>query len=149
MCPRQALERGPAPLAVLLRSATISGMSAVHFADRLVAAVRRASGRTDLQIRIGIGTREVFVGNIGSPGAKLEYTVLGPTVNLASRLEGRAPAGGILVSAATRLACEPLFDFQAVPGLVLKGFSKPYEAHRVLGVRLGPDLPPRSARSAG
>lgn len=107
--------------------------------QRSLTALRKrwaASGKAELAIRIGIATGEVFVGNIGSPGAKMEYTALGPTVNLASRLEGRAPAGGILVSAATRDACQAHFDFEAVPGLTLKGFAEPYQAYRVLGVRL-------------
>lgn len=89
-----------------------------------------------LQIRVGVATGEVFVGNIGSANAKIEYTVLGPTVNLASRLEGKAPPGGVLVSGATREACRGRFEFQAVPGLALKGFAEAVEAHLAVGRRV-------------
>jgi adenylate cyclase len=90
-------------------------------------------GAGALAIRIGIATGEVFVGNIGSPGAKLEYTALGPTVNLAARLEGRAGPGGVLVSAATREAIGADFEVTPVPGLQLKGFAEPQDAFAVLG----------------
>jgi adenylate cyclase len=85
----------------------------------------------EISIRIGIATGEVFVGNIGSSQAKIEYTVLGATVNLASRLENAAPAGGVLVSEETRRECGDAFDFTAMPGLVLKGFTGEYQAYLV------------------
>ena len=57
-------------------------------------------GDMPIQIRIGINTGSVFVGNMGS-ARRLSYTVLGAAANLAQRLESNAPVGGILISQRT------------------------------------------------
>jgi class 3 adenylate cyclase len=83
-------------------------------------------GYGQLKIRVGVATGRVYVGNIGSSD-HLEYTVIGPTVNLAARLESNAPAGGVLVAEPTKRACEAHFDFERVTGLTLKGFGTDQE----------------------
>lgn len=85
-------------------------------------------GGRELSVRLGIATGEAFTGNIGAPGSKIEYTVLGATVNLASRLESNAPPDGVLVSEDTRRSCGADFDFEPKPGLRLKGFEQPVDA---------------------
>lgn len=55
------------------------------------------SGVIDLHIRIGINYGKVVVGNMGSEN-RMDYTALGSHVNLAQRLESKAPKDGILVS---------------------------------------------------
>ena len=98
-------------------------------AVRALNQSRARLGRPEVSIRIGVATGPVFIGNIGSR-RKLEYTVIGATVNLASRLEGKAGAGNVLVSAETRTAAADAFDFEPVPGLTLKGFPEGYCAFR-------------------
>ncbi len=61
----------------------------------------RASGRAELKIGIGVHRGEAFVGNIGSP-RRLEYTLIGDTVNLADRLCASAAGDEILVSESFR-----------------------------------------------
>lgn len=112
-------------------------LAALAMRDQLALLNQRwkGSGLPPLQCRLGVATGEVFVGNIGSRQSKLEYTVLGATVNLASRLEGRAPPGCVLVSRATCDRVVAAFELVAAPPLVLKGFEGPQEAWLVMGLK--------------
>lgn len=57
-------------------------------------------GEDPIKLRIGINSGPVLAGNIGTPD-RMEYTVVGDTVNLASRLCGIAPADGVMIGETT------------------------------------------------
>jgi len=90
----------------------------------------RAEERPELQIGIGINFGEAFAGNIGSE-RRLEYTVIGDTVNVASRLCSKAKGGEIIISDEFRkvLVSPPALD--ALEPLELKNKSQPVPAFRV------------------
>lgn len=67
---------------------------------RELSARRLAAGKTPLAIGIGLNAGEVVAGTVGTD-ARMEYTVIGDSVNLAARLEARAEAGQVLVTAET------------------------------------------------
>ncbi|AMO57582.1 adenylate/guanylate cyclase domain-containing protein [Endozoicomonas montiporae] len=87
-----------------------------------------------LEIRMGINTGYCTVGNFGADN-RMDYTIIGKEVNLASRLESVADAGEILISHETRslvrdvILCEPMGE------LPVKGFSRPVLTYRVLDFR--------------
>lgn len=83
-----------------------------------------------LRIRIGIATGSCTVGNFGSK-SQLTYTILGPTVNLASRLESNGIVGGVVVSDETWNLVKHQFRGTALPPLSLKGISLPIQAWSV------------------
>ncbi|MCG7897289.1 MAG: HAMP domain-containing protein [Candidatus Thiodiazotropha lotti] len=82
------------------------GQQAVRCAWLIQALVRhinkqrRQEGKEPIMLRIGINSGVMLAGNIGIPD-RLEYTVVGDSVNLASRLCGAAPADGIMMSETT------------------------------------------------
>lgn len=80
----------------------------------------RRQGRPELQIGIGVHSGEAFVGNIGSP-RRLEYTLIGDTVNMANRLCDVARAAELLVSDAVRSQMSTHIGLEARPALVSKG----------------------------
>ena len=102
--------------------------------QRLVVELNRdAAARKWPEIRVGIGinTGIVTAGNIGSP-RRIDYTVIGDTVNTASRLMSNAPGGGILISQATAAdLSEGKFSLCGLDPLMVKGKSEPIKVFRV------------------
>jgi adenylate cyclase len=91
---------------------------------------RKARGERALGIGVGINSGVAVAGNMGSTN-RLNYTVVGDAVNLASRLAGQARAGEILVSGATlRLAGEGV-TAPPLGGRALKGFAAEVEVFGV------------------
>lgn len=103
---------------------------AVHAACQMQTAVATfaQSRQLPLQMRIGLHTGLVLLDQIVSTG---EFTAIGDTVNIASRLEHAAPAGGIFISHDTYRHVAALFDVETQPPLTVKGKSEPLQAYRV------------------
>jgi len=89
---------------------------------------------TRLQARIGLNTGEVIVGSLGSD-LRLDYTAIGDTVNVAARLEKLAEPGTVLVSQRVYQATQPLFEFQSLGAVTVKGRTQPVEVYQVLRPR--------------
>ncbi|MCX7984565.1 MAG: adenylate/guanylate cyclase domain-containing protein [Bacteroidetes bacterium] len=85
-------------------------------------------GLFPLQIRIGINTGTVVVGNFGTP-KKLSYTVLGSDVNLANRLESNAPVEGIMISRRTYELVKDVIPALPHEPIKAKGFDTPVEVY--------------------
>jgi class 3 adenylate cyclase/HAMP domain-containing protein len=115
-------------------------MRAVRTALRMQETIRKlnesrlASGKPEIAIGIGINTGLVVAGNVGTK-TRLNYTVLGETVNLADRLCSTAKAGEILLSVSTLHAVGPLLDAQALNPVSLKGLSVPVPIWLVKGLK--------------
>ena len=87
--------------------------------------------KKDLKIRIGINTGFCTVGNFGSQD-RLDYTAIGSTVNLASRLESMAEANSILVSEDTFALTENFFSFKTPKEVKVKGFLRNIKYYELL-----------------
>jgi tetratricopeptide (TPR) repeat protein len=81
-----------------------------------------------IQMRIGINTGPVLLGTVGTTG---EYTAIGDTVNLASRLEHAAPVGGVLVSQDTYQHVRGIFEVTPLDPVQVKGKSEPVQVYVV------------------
>jgi class 3 adenylate cyclase/predicted ATPase len=112
-----------------------------HYGGKL-----QAEGRAPIEIRVGVSTGEVVVRSIATGAAKLEYTPIGHTTNLASRLQSLARTGSIVVSEATRKLCEGYFVLKPLGATRVKGVGEPVEVYEATG--FGP-LRTRLQRAVG
>lgn len=87
-----------------------------------------ATHQLPLKMRVGINTGPVLLGEVGTTS---EYTAMGDTVNMASRLEHAAPVGGILISRDTYRHVRGIFDVESQPPLLVKGKSEPLQTYVV------------------
>lgn len=88
----------------------------------------------ELAVRVGIATGIVVAGDIVGEGASEERTALGETPNLAARLQGIAPPGGVVIAEATRRLVEGRIDVEVLKPVRLKGFGQSVQAYRVTAI---------------
>lgn len=97
----------------------------------------RAEYNLDFNVRVGINTGPVVVGEMGSDLA-VEYTAMGDAANLAARMEATAQPGTVQISESTYKLVEPVFDLEHLGAIEVKGKSDPVETYRVLGRKAAP-----------
>lgn len=88
-----------------------------------------------LQIRIGVATGLVVVGNVIGLGPTQEHAVVGETPNLAARLQSLAEPGTLVICPATLAQIRGLFDCEDLGPVNIKGFDLPISVSRVLRER--------------
>ena len=86
--------------------------------------------KKELKIRIGINTGFCTVGNFGSLD-RIDYTAIGSTVNLASRLESMSDPGSILVSEDTHALVNNFFSFENPKEVKVKGFLRSIKCYKL------------------
>jgi class 3 adenylate cyclase/tetratricopeptide (TPR) repeat protein len=85
----------------------------------------------DFKLRIGINSGPVVVGAIGDD-LRMDYTAIGDTTNLASRLESAATPGSIFVSENAHKLTKDYFEFNDLEPLKLKGKDRPQHAYQLI-----------------
>ncbi len=102
----------------------------------MVVAVKRLDDELEdlgvsIDVRIGINTGLVVVGDIGTGEFRDERAVVGETPNVAARLQTLAEPGSVLVGERTRRLLEGLFVFEELGPQTIKGIDEPVAAYRV------------------
>ncbi len=97
---------------------------------------RRSKGAVPLEVRVGVSTGEVVMRSILTGEATAEYTAIGHTANLASRLQALARSGSIVVSEQTRKLVTGYFHLESLGFTQIRGVSTPAQIYEVTG--LGP-----------
>jgi adenylate cyclase len=119
------------------RLASLAALEMLACVPRLRAELPELLGIRALpntfDIRVGIATGEVLVGSIGSE-LMMSYTVMGDTVNLASRLEGanKEYGGRILVSEATIASATGAIEAREIDRVVTLGQSRPQAVYEIM-----------------
>jgi adenylate cyclase len=108
---------------------------AMHAALRELQAEWRERGLPSFEIGVAVHSGDAIVGNVGTAGRR-QYSVIGDTVNTASRLEGLNKEMGtrMLISAATYEQVGDLVSVRALPPVRVKGKAEALQVYEVLGL---------------
>jgi class 3 adenylate cyclase len=102
-----------------------------RFAERL-----RAEKGLNLQVRVGANVGDVVVRSIQTGESQVEYTPIGHSISLASRLQTLANPGSIAISEVMRRLVDGYFTLEPLGPALIRGSSEPVNVYEVLG--LGP-----------
>ena len=116
--------------------AALAMQDAIH----AYSAERQRSHGTPVHIRVGLDSGEVVVGDFGSD-LHAEYSAIGHTANMASRMEQLAPQGGVYLTHSTARLVEGLAQVRAVGPVSVKGLREPIEAFSLVGIGSGASRP--------
>ena len=116
--------------------AVLAGLEIVQAIGPYREEVERKWG-LDFEVRVGINTGLVVMGEVGSD-LRVEYTALGDAINVASRMEQAAQPGTVLITADTHRIVAPLYEFEDLGEIEVRGKSEPVGAYRVLRPRSEP-----------
>ncbi len=103
-------------------------------ATRSYSAKLVADGGTPLEARVGVNTGEVVVRTLTTADGHTEYTPIGHTTNLASRMQAIAPTGSIAITEHTRRLVEGYFQLKSRGPTRVKGLSEPVNVYEVTGL---------------
>ncbi len=118
-----------------VRAALVMQAELVSFDVRLrelTDKLRLAPFSEVIRMRVGLCTGSVLLGEVGATG---EFSAIGDTVNLASRLQDAAPVGEILIAHSTYNQVRGIFDVQVQTPLLIKGKVEPVQAYLVQGAK--------------
>lgn len=93
-----------------------------------------SEGNPSFSVRIGINTGEVIAGNIGSPN-RMDYTVVGDNVNLASRIESYARPMTVLITESTYVKIKDMVVAKKMKPTLVKGKSWPITTYEITGIQ--------------
>jgi class 3 adenylate cyclase len=102
---------------------------AVRSGLALIEAVGKQGGVEPLQVRIGVGTGPVVVGDLVGSGEAQERGVVRETPNLAARLQAMAEPNSVVIAEGTRRLLGNLFELQDLGARDLKGITGPIRSN--------------------
>jgi predicted ATPase/class 3 adenylate cyclase len=125
-----ALFGAPVALEVHAQQACYAALSIQKAIEKYGQKLKDDRG-VDFLMRIGINSGHVVVGSIGDD-LRMDYTAVGDTTNLASRMESEARPGSILVSRDTHKLARDFFDFEPLDKVEVKGKAEAQQTYRLI-----------------
>src|SRR5262249_27769796 len=99
----------------------------------VINAIGQLAASEPLNVRLGIATGLVIVGDLIGEGSAQEQAVVGETPNLAARLQALAGPNEVVISGSTRRLVASLFEYESLGDVEIKGLALRVSAFRVVG----------------